>query len=219
MRRVTFAVDYPPSLAHPMHRRLDDTPGVSRADLLMWGPMDTVTTLAWYDGPPVAVRSLLDAVESTTAVDLVAGDGGTYAFVHQTEYELGAPVLDLVAESRVVFLPPVTFEQGGRARVDAVGEREFLAEFHANLQEHVDATVERVADFRRWSTPAVDVTTRQREALATAVAVGYYDVPRTGSVADVAAELGCAASTAGELLRKGEAALVRGFVGERRRQG
>nr|WP_303646823.1 helix-turn-helix domain-containing protein [Haloarchaeobius salinus] len=195
-----------------MHRRLDDS-NVSRAELLMWGPMDTVTTLAWYDGAPDAVRSLLDAVESSTAVDLVAGDGGTYAFVHQTGYELGAPVLDLVADSGVVFLPPVTFEQGCRARVDAVGEPELLAAFHADLREHVDATVERVADFRRWSTPAVDVTTRQHEALAAAVAVGYYDVPRTGSVADVAAELDCAASTAGELLRRGEAALVRGFVG------
>lgn len=219
MKRVTVAVDYPPSLAHPMHSQLDDTPGVSRAELLMWGPMDTVTTLAWYDGDPAAVRSLLAAVESTTAVDLVAGDGGTYAFVHQTEYELGAPVLDLVAESRVVFLPPVTFEAGGRAQVEVVGEADFVTEFHAELREHVDATVERVAEFRRWSTPAVDVTARQHEALATAVAVGYYEVPRTGSVADVAAELDCAASTAGELLRKGEAALVRGFVGERRRQG
>jgi len=98
VRRVTFAVDYPPSLAHPMHRQLDESP-VSRAELLMWGPMDTVTTLAWYGGEPDAVRSLLDAVGSSTAVDLVAGDGGTYAFVHQTEYELGAPVLDLVADS------------------------------------------------------------------------------------------------------------------------
>nr|WP_303647244.1 helix-turn-helix domain-containing protein [Haloarchaeobius sp. FL176] len=194
-----------------MHRQLDESP-VSRAELLMWGPMDTVTTLAWYGGEPDAVRSLLDAVGSSTAVDLVTGDGGTYAFVHQTEYELGAPVLDLVADSGVVFLPPVTFEPGGRARFEAVGESEFLAAFHADLREHVDATVERVADFRRWTTPAVDVTARQREALAAAVAVGYYEVPRTGSVADVAAELGCAGSTAGELLRKAEAALVRGFV-------
>jgi predicted DNA binding protein len=216
VRRVTLAVEYPPSLAHPMHRRLAESP-VSRAELLMWGPMDTVTSLAWYDGEPDAVRSLLDAVESSTAVDLLAGDGGTYAFVHQTEYELGAPVLDLVADSGVVFLPPVTFEAGGRARFEAVGESEYLAEFHADLQEHVDATVERVAGFRRWATPAVDVTTRQREALAAAVAVGYYEVPRTGTVADVAAELDCAASTAGELLRKAEAALVQGFVGGRRR--
>ena len=46
--------------------------------------------------------------------------------------------------------------------------------------------------------------------------VGYYAVPRTGDVDDVATELDCAHSTAGELLRKAEAALVTGFVdGER----
>jgi predicted DNA binding protein len=56
------------------------------------------------------------------------------------------------------------------------------------------------------------MTDRQREALAAAVSVGYYDRPRSGSLADVARELHCARSTAGELVRKGEASLVNAFV-------
>jgi len=41
-----------------------------------------------------------------------------------------------------------------------------------------------------------------------AVDVGYYDVPRTGDTEAVAAALDCEPSTAGELLRKAEAAVV-----------
>jgi len=46
------------------------------------------------------------------------------------------------------------------------------------------------------------------EALCAARRVGYYDVPRSGSVADVAEAIECSPSTAGAHLRKGEAALV-----------
>ncbi|WP_217493327.1 helix-turn-helix domain-containing protein [Haladaptatus sp. W1] len=41
-----------------------------------------------------------------------------------------------------------------------------------------------------------------------ALDAGYYDVPRTGSVDDVAAALDCAHSTAGELIRKAESAVI-----------
>jgi len=58
-----------------------------------------------------------------------------------------------------------------------------------------------VHDFQRGDTPA-SLTDRQRAALDTALDLGYYDVPRAASVADVAVELDCATSTAGELLRK-----------------
>ncbi|MXR22550.1 helix-turn-helix domain-containing protein [Halobacterium bonnevillei] len=41
-----------------------------------------------------------------------------------------------------------------------------------------------------------------------AVDAGYYDVPRTASQDDVAAQLDCAPSTVAEHLRKAEAALA-----------
>jgi predicted DNA binding protein len=98
--------------------------------------------------------------------------------------------------------------------VEAVGPAGRLAAFYDALRERFDADVERVAGFRRRTDPA-DVTDRQRAALAAGLAVGYYEVPRTGSVADVAAELDCATSTAGELLRRGEASLVSAFLSSR----
>ncbi|MFB6270785.1 MAG: helix-turn-helix domain-containing protein, partial [Halobacterium sp.] len=49
----------------------------------------------------------------------------------------------------------------------------------------------------------------QREAVEAALELGYYDDPRAATQADVADRLDCAASTAGDHLRKAEAKLVR----------
>ncbi|MFC6726312.1 bacterio-opsin activator, partial [Halobium palmae] len=154
MKRVTFGVTYPPERAHPVHRRIEREERVSRAELLMWGPAGTVTALLWFDADPAVVGGILGDVDSLTAVGLVAGDDGTNAFTHQTEYELPDAVMDLVARSKVVFLPPVVFLDDGDARFEAVGETQFLSEFHARLADLLDARIERVRDFRRGSTPA-----------------------------------------------------------------
>ncbi|WP_436928775.1 helix-turn-helix domain-containing protein [Halosimplex halobium] len=52
------------------------------------------------------------------------------------------------------------------------------------------------------------LTDRQREAVAAANRLGYYETPRTATHADVAAELGCSPQTAGEHLRRAEAKLA-----------
>jgi predicted DNA binding protein len=214
MRRVAFRVSYPPEMAHPLHRRLARTDGVSRMELLQWGPTAAVTTLSWYDASPETVRTVLDAVETVTSTELVEGDDGTYAFVRQSAYELDAEVLELVERSHVVFLPPVTFFADGDAVFEAVGETPAVSALYARLRELLDARIERVDDFRRGPSSAA-LTDRQRSALEAAAALGYYEVPRTASVEDVATELGCASSTAGELLRRAESALVAEYASGR----
>lgn len=47
-------------------------------------------------------------------------------------------------------------------------------------------------------------TERQRAAGDTALRLGYYEVPRDGTLDDVAEALGCAESTASVLLRRAE---------------
>ena len=213
MKQVTFTARYPPELAHPMHQALMESQRLSRAELLLWGPTETVTTLFWYDGSEAAVRELLGAVDSIERSALVAADDGTYGFLAQREYELADAVLGLVAEAQLVFLPPVAFLDSGRVRFQAVGEGDALSEFYAALSEVLETGIERVRPFRRGESVGRGgstgrLTDRQREALTAAVDVGYYDVPRTGDTEAVAAELDCEPSTAGELLRKAEAAVV-----------
>lgn len=211
MKQVTFSASYPPELAHPMHRALMERETLSRAELLMWGPTETVTTLFWYDGPTTAVRELLSAVDSIETSTLIESTDGTYGFIYQSEYELAEAVLELVAEAKVIFRPPVTFFDSGRVRFEAVGESTELSALYAGLSRLLETSIERVEPFRRQGS-AGRLTDRQQAALAAAVDVGYYAVPRTGDTEAVAAELGCEPSTAGELIRKAEASVITDYV-------
>jgi len=211
VKRATFGVTYTESTAQPTHRAVVRSDRITRGELLTWGPAGSATGLLWFDGPTDAVATLLDGVDGIVDSRLAAGDGGTYAFVDREEYEFDAATLDLVDTAGVAFVPPLVFLETGRLRFEAVGPSERLGAFHRTLSEAFDAEIERVSGFRRRTEPAA-VTDRQREALSAALAAGYYEIPRTGSVADVAAALDCATGTAGELLRKAESSVVRAFL-------
>jgi predicted DNA binding protein len=181
-------------------------------ELLVWGPTAAVTSLAWYDGGRAAVRSLLDTIDSVEAKTLVERDGGTYAFTVQAGFELDPNVMDIVERAHVAFVPPIIFEANGDARFEAVGEQSSLSAFYDALAAEIPVQIEHVQDFHRQRSPP-GLTDRQLTVLETAVAIGYYDVPRSGNLEAIATELGCAPSTAGELLRKAERAVLTEFVG------
>ncbi|MFC7097673.1 helix-turn-helix domain-containing protein [Halobaculum marinum] len=208
MKRIEFVATYPPELRHPLHRGIvNEATVATRAELVTWGPTAAVTALLWVDADASTTDDLLASIPSVSAHSIVSSDAGTYAFVRQTEYEFPDPVLSLVDDATAAFLPPVTFHDDGTLRVEAVGEAADLHDLYAAVSALADARIERVHEFERRRSPAA-LTTRQRDALEVAAAVGYYEVPRTGSIDDVAAELDCAPSTAGELLRKAEATVV-----------
>jgi len=214
MKRVQFSVTYPDRFVHPLQRRLVEMTPISRAELLMWSPTDDATTLFWCDGDREATEQLvtgLDSLLGHTAIDV---SDGTCLFLRQADYEFAPALLETVADAAVIFLPPVVFLETGEVQFEAAGESAALSTFYEDLSDLGVVTVEQVHAFERRSTPSA-LTDRQRAALEAAVSVGYYEVPRNGTVADVAAVLECSSSTAGELLRKAEAAVVTGFL-ERR---
>lgn len=207
MKRIQFAVRYPEERRHPLHRRLVAGSSISRAELRVWSPTPDATTLFWFDGDEEAVERVVSAIGSLQRVRLVDGGEGTYAFLQQTAYEFPEELLSLIAAADVAFLPPVVFLESGDVRFEAVGDGGALSAFHDRLAELGDLRIERVRSFEWGSSPA-RLTERQRDALEAAHSVGYYEVPRKGTVEDVATVLDCAPSTAGELVRKAEAAVV-----------
>lgn len=211
MKRVQFSATYPDGLVHPLHRRVTDPGPVTRAELLTWSPTADATTLFWCDADADATASVVRAVDSLVETELVEDGEGTYAFLRQDGYEFAPAVLDAIAAASVVFLPPVAFLETGAVRFEAVGEAGALGAFHDALADLGDVAIERVHEFERSASPS-RLTDRQRAALEAAVEAGYYELPRDGTIADVAAALDCSTSTAGELIRKAEAAVIREFV-------
>ncbi|GGL42259.1 helix-turn-helix domain-containing protein [Halarchaeum grantii] len=74
----------------------------------------------------------------------------------------------------------------------------------------IDFTLERIRD-EQYERDA-PLTERQRDVLATAVAVGYYETPRDATLTDVADELGIAKSTCSETLHRAEATVIAEFA-------
>lgn len=213
MKRVAFSTRYTDEAVHPFTAGLRAA-GLDRAELLTWSPTAEPTTLSWVDGDPAAAERLVATVDSVTVSETVAGDEGTYLFLRQRNYEFPAAAMDVIAAARVGFPPPVVFHADGRVTFEAVGESAAVSRLHDDLRDLAAVErvrIERVQPFARTERPE-RLTPRQEAALETAVDVGYYEVPREGSVADVAAALECATSTAGELLRKAETAVVRAYV-------
>jgi len=183
---------------------------VTRAELLTWSPTADATTLFWCDADADATASVVRVVDSLVEKELVEDGDGTYAFLRQDGYEFAPAVLDAIAAAHVVFLPPVVFLDTGDVRFEAVGEAAALGRVHEALTDLGDVAIEQVHEFERTASPS-RLTDRQRDALEAAVAAGYYEIPATGP-SKTSPRPSTRSSTAGELVRKAEAAVIREFV-------
>ena len=159
---------------------------------------------------PLAVLRRIDGVEAVARLELLWSDEGT-ALV---QFETTSPLLLRVAHEAGVPIRTPFEVRDGRARWELTTSHDRLGE----LREHLDAAG---IDFDLQYVRAFDgdrsagvLTERQREVLLAAREHGYYDVPRTATLTDVAEALGVAKATASDTLHRAESHLVDAFVEE-----
>ncbi|WP_281193498.1 helix-turn-helix domain-containing protein [Halorubrum sp. F4] len=234
MRYVHVEFRFPPSIRHPMHDFLDGGDGW-RSELLTWRRLDDGTLATLFRvtaprGPYLERLRAVDSIErfevgppgSSTAdddgvvVDDGAGDESDETFYLRAHETLDGPLdafLGAFLETEFLSVPPVVYRSEGRLSLGVVGPPEQLRGALSALPDPIDSDIDRIGSYAGGQRLAgVEVTDRQIEALRAARRVGYYDVPRTGSVADVADALDCSSSTAGAHLRKAEATLVDAYL-------
>lgn len=111
-------------------------------------------------------------------------------------------------------VPPAEWNPDGSYTFTAVGAETDVQAAVETTPASVGVTVEAVGGTRVAPESVVDrLSERQRAAVDAAVACGYYDVPRSGTLEDVASELECARSTAAEHLQKAESRILVGLFG------
>jgi len=128
---------------------------------------------------------------------------------------------EYLARHRCLSLPPRTYEFGkSTTRVISLTE-EGLARIYRDLSEDYAVTVEAKREIEKigHDVPLMvsdselpDLSPRQEEALATAYAGGYYEIPRDCTTADIADELDVGRRTAEEHLRIAERKVMDGFI-------
>ena len=90
------------------------------------------------------------------------------------------------------------------------GTREALSEFQEYCNERdISFELLRLGDMEAPKLGQYDLTLRQRNALVTALELGYFEVPRRAKLADVAEELGLSSNAVSERIRRGQANLCR----------
>lgn len=218
MKYVQLHVDLPSELRHPMESFLRESSALDRGELIAWNLTadDAEYALFFFEGDLDRYRDRIDRVASVRGYTLTpVDDGSFYAYVESAPREAGRRWRSAFARRNLVVVPPISYDVDGMT-MTVVGEPADLQSVLEALPEAIGATVEEVGEYdRRHGTIAAALTDRQFEAVATAVELGYYEVPRTGSLAEVAAALGCAPSTASAHLRKAERAVFGQLVDRR----
>jgi len=215
MRYVTIDVWFPPELRHPMHAFLDEGEG-RRTEMLSWNLTDPETFVVLF-----RVRAPQDQyLDRLAAVDGVIDhavatldDGSFYLSITERSREADRAFRTAFAETDLLAVPPLVYRSEGRLSLGVVGPPAELSDALESLPAAVDYEVSRVGEYRGGPrTAGADLTDRQREAVRVATEAGYYAVPRTASVDDVAAALDCATSTASTHLRKAESKLMAAYL-------
>lgn len=96
------------------------------------------------------------------------------------------------------------------ASMSLVGTQETIAgALDGYAKEGVTPDLRKLGEYRGPEQPLDELTDRQREVIQTAWEMGYYEVPRDVSTADVAAELDIDPSTVAEHIQRAERNLLR----------
>lgn len=197
---------------HPMYGVMTEASFVERATALQWNYTgDALGILHYVVGDADALETAMGDIPEVIGYDVARVDARSfYVYVRDTTtgplQEMFAPV----TSGGILVVPPVKYEPDGTVVFSMFGPDDELQEALKSVPSPIDVTIEAVGGLAD-TTAAVEaqLTDRQREVVKTAVTRGYYDIPRTVSQAEIAAELDCAPSTVAEHLRKAESRMMR----------
>ena len=216
MHTARVALRIPAEDLHPMHAFVCESSAITRETILEHDVWDGLTTLLLHvDGDRAAYEDALETVpqveEWTTETDESEGEG-FHVYVRTRLRDREAGYRDALDRDSVLVVPPVELRSDRTVQQTMVGHSDDLAAALEALPEAVEVDVRWTGRYKRDDDSTL--STRQREALAAAWAAGYYEIPRDGDLAAVAADLECATSTASDLLRRAERRLVAAALGK-----
>lgn len=201
---------------HPMYDLLANAAFVDGAKTTHWNVSgDHLGIMHYVHGDADRFRSRLDAIDDVEQYDLTRVDDGTfYAYLMCNLDGPAVQVFDALTRGRLVVNHPIEWTEDGSSLVSVVGTSAEIQAAIEDIPDPVSVTVHRIGGIEQAAEAAAGLLSdRQRAAVESALAQGYYAIPREASLADVADEMGCAESTAAEHLRKAEAAVLRSVFG------
>lgn len=213
MRAIRIAITHTETTIHPIHSLVCSERELTRELILYVTTADGVeTTINYVEGDPdayeSALRTELDVDEYEVYPD---GTDGCYSYLRN---ELDAYNRDLATafqRDTLAVIPPIEYLPDRRMIVTLVVTSREFRQFREEIPDELTVDVVSVGSVPRISQSRL--TAKQRRAIRTAWELGYYDIPRTATLEEIATELGYAVSTVSDLLRRGQAGLVAAELG------
>lgn len=218
MQSTDLTLRLPEWMRLPVAKSVDELE-VHREEVLSWHvdpERKQLRFLSVIVGDREAAQAVATELDVVHRFDVTPIDADTfYAYAVMDIRTADASLMSVFDDPGLVIVPPIVYTGPETVHVTALGESDALAGLLERFPDGVEIEVERVSDHRhRAETLAGRLTARQFEAMETARECGYYDVPRTGSLAEVAAALECSESAASTLLRTVESSLVDAALGQ-----
>lgn len=201
---------------HPMYDLLANADCVSTARTMHWNVSgDELGIMHHVDGDLDAFESTIEAIDGVHDYDLTRVDEERfYAYLMCVVTEPASRLFGALTRGQLVVSFPIEWAADGTVSVAVIGSSEDIQAAIDAIPHPVECTVREIGGIEQASEiPEAVLTDRQRDAVVTALELGYYEIPRTASVSDVARRLGCAESTAAEHLRKSESKLLSSLFG------
>ena len=171
----------------------------------------TVVGVARFRGDADRLATIEDEIPEIIACTVTGGETWL-AYMHYEPDEFEKTLLEGIDAEAISIDWPMRETTDG-LQVTLFGEDTALQQLIAGFPDEVDVTLERTGEYQpNRDDPAGQLTDRQREILQTALAAGYYDIPRRATQRDLATELGLSRGTVGEHLRRAEAKIIRSII-------
>jgi predicted DNA binding protein len=216
MRSFEVVLTYSPETIHPVHEFITESETVDGEQLLHGTVTDDGldTFLFHVEGNTEAYAEALNATTAIKRYDITeVSETSFYAYLEHEAPEIDESLLTAFSRPGVIVVPPVEFRADHTARLTIVGEASALQALLAEVPGGIATEVTQIVEYAgEPSTLLSTLSARQFEAITTGVELGYYEIPRQGSVADIAHEMNCAPGTAAEHLQKAESQLITAIV-------
>ncbi|MFC7132408.1 MULTISPECIES: helix-turn-helix domain-containing protein [Salinibaculum] len=213
MKYLDFRLRLPDEMLHPMQEFIRTDEAVRYEEMLAWRvrPDEGIEYALYYvEADLEPYRAATRDIETTIDCRISPiDDVSAHVWVCEETRPETRAWRDAFADRQLIVVPPIRFDEEAAMEMTLVGDGGDINETLDTVPDVVDVTVKEIGTYdRRGGTLAGTLTDRQLAAASTAVRLGYYEVPRAATLADVAEALGCAESTASVLLRRAERDLL-----------
>jgi hypothetical protein len=207
VRCFTLSLRPGAGLIHPVDDALAAAPECSRESLSHVQSHEETSALCYrIEGGEIALTGVLDGRSDVLAYDVIGDRDGAFGLYLRVDGGLDTFERCFFDAGLLIDLP-VTFAGRG-LRLSVIGTPAMVKRAMERLPDGTACSVERLgaasADQRLLAT----LTDRQREVIETAFELGYYEIPRRTTHADIATALDLSGSTVDEHLRKAEVGLM-----------